>query len=703
MYFCPRCHAEVSAEANFCVKCGYNQTNARLTALQTPMSEQAPNIPTVPSMPTAPTPTHTVKPANKHNLANAERMSQTAPPIQHSSEEHPSLAKRNPSPIPTRPTHPTGLIRPVGMQPQQEAVAPDIHSRSTQHIPTPSKATPPHLLALIPETPPDISKQRPQAPVTTPGWPQQTAQRQPFSPETPLPVPEQPPALQQFNRHQEPPTLMQAMPAYGAPNTSNISPAWPGQPRSVPHEELRQSVPPGIEVVKGRPHMAETFEDFDEYDEGFVATSKAAEHWRTSWRNRQRSEAGPATSVSRGQSSVSEPLLAMQHSLARIRAIIAPQGKQQEEQRTGPGFWIAVLLMICLMAGLLAYIISTYLPDTASARLTTASASTNISPPSLSLYGPQFAAIQQGQMLHLQGKNFNAGAPIIFTLDGSMTINGTDGRQMSILASPQGSFAVSLPTATWSPGDHLIQAMDNKSGQSAYFNMQVNLAHPTANTDLALSGPNPLLFQAVSGKGNPAYQYVLLTNKNPTTEITWTARATTDDNLSWLDIDPTTTGGKIKIGGAETLKVGINSEGLKSKATPYTGEIIFTINQTEQLTLPVELQVQNQTAELVIDPNPLVGSLVTKDHTCQANGQLQIVNISNAPVSWNISMNTATKQHIQFTEQGKISLSGTLAPEGEPGDSQALTLVCAHVQGGDTYQFNVNANNFPWPETVLIQ
>lgn len=699
MYFCPRCHAEVSAEAIFCVKCGYNQTNARLTALQTPMPEQAPNIPTVPSMPAAPIPTRTVKPASK---ANTERMPQGTQPTQHPVEEHP-LAKRNPSPIPARPTHPTGLVRPVGIQPQQEAVAPDIHSRSRQHVPTPSEATPPHLLALTPETSPDVSRRRPQAPITTPGWPPQAAQRQSFSPETPLPAPQQPTEQQQFNRQQDLPTLKQATPAYGAPNASDTSPAWSGQPRSVPHEQLGQSAPPAIEVVKGRPHIAETFEDFDKYDEGFVATSKAAEHWRTSWRNRQRSEAGPATSVSRGQSSVPEPLLAMQHSLARIRAIIAPNDKQQEEQRMGSSFWIAILLLICLMAGLLAYIISSYMPDTASARPTTVSVSTNVPLPSLSLSGPQFAAIVQGQMLHLQGKNFNAGAPIIFTLDGSTTINGTDGRQISILASPQGSFAVSLPTATWSPGDHLIQAMDNKSGQSAYFNTQVNLAHPTANTDLALSGPNPLLFQAVSGKGNPAYQYVLLTNKNPTTAITWTARAATDDNLSWLDIDPTTIGGKIEIGGAETLKVGINGEGLKGKATPYTGEIVFTINQTEQLTLPVELQVQNQTAELVIVPNPLVGSLVTKDNTCQANGQLQIVNISNAPVSWNISMDAATKQHIQFSVQGKISLSGTLAPEGQPGDSQALTLVCTQVQGGDSYHFNVNANNFPWPETVLIQ
>src|SRR5260221_10754409 len=102
--------------------------------MQSPISKQAPNIPTVTSMPTAPTPTHTVKPANKHNLANAERMSQTAPPIQHSSEEHPSLSKRNPSPIPTRPTHPTELFRPMGIHPQHKPLAPDNNSRSNHHI-----------------------------------------------------------------------------------------------------------------------------------------------------------------------------------------------------------------------------------------------------------------------------------------------------------------------------------------------------------------------------------------------------------------------------------------------------------------------------------------------------------------------------------------------------------------------------------------
>ncbi|HKF37590.1 MAG TPA: hypothetical protein VKB35_11885, partial [Ktedonobacteraceae bacterium] len=55
--------------------------------------------------------------------------------------------------------------------------------------------------------------------------------------------------------------------------------------------------------------------------ESFTATTKAAEHWRNSWRDRQYAEAGPAENVSRGHAAVPMPLIAMQHSFARMRAI----------------------------------------------------------------------------------------------------------------------------------------------------------------------------------------------------------------------------------------------------------------------------------------------------------------------------------------------------------------------------------------------
>ncbi|MFL5626771.1 MAG: hypothetical protein ACJ788_14400 [Ktedonobacteraceae bacterium] len=469
MYFCPGCHAEVSAKVTFCGKCGYNLTNAGLMApqtLATPPS-QPHNTSTLPSIPIPPT--RIIKPATKHNLTQAALTSEFDQPNQPGTVERAPLAQEKQTRTRANPSSSVGLIRPVGMHFQQ----------------------------------------------------------------------------------------------------------------------------------------TETFKNFDEHDESFVATSKAAEHWRTSWRNRQRSEAGPATSVSRGQASVAEPLLAMQDSLTRIRAIIVAR-HNAEAQKTGTGFWIALSLMLCLMGGLIAYIVSTYLPTTASAVPITAPMSRNIPPPSLSFQGPQLAAITQGQILHLHGENFKAGVPIIFSLDGGAPINGTNGREMSVLTSDRGAFDVAIPTTTWSPGERVVQAMDNKSGQSAYFTIQVNLTHPTANAELALAGANPLLFRVVSGTGNPADQYVTLINKNSTTELAWTAQATTDGNLSWLDIDPATAGGILQIGGTNVLRVGVNSAGLKSKATPYMGEIVFTINQTEQLTLPVELQIQDEAAELVINPNALI-------------------------------------------------------------------------------------------------
>ena len=133
------------------------------------------------------------------------------------------------------------------------------------------------------------------------------------------------------------------------------------QARQAPSIEDLPTKEYPIEVVKGRPSLAGTpgdFEKFEDYFESYVATSKAAEQWRTSWRNRQRSEAGPAATVTRGQSHVPEPLMAMQYSLARMRAIIAPAQKQN---KSGARFWITIFIMACLIGGLGAYIASTYL------------------------------------------------------------------------------------------------------------------------------------------------------------------------------------------------------------------------------------------------------------------------------------------------------------------------------------------------------
>ena len=249
------------------------------------------------------------------------------------------------------------------------------------------------------------------------------------------------------------------------------------QPGFLPSREQR----PGTQHISEQqtqqtPVPFAPSDDFNEIEDNFesyAATSKAAERWRTSWRNRQRSEAGPAASVSRGQSAVPEPLMAMQHSLARMRAIIAPPGKQNK-QNASLSFWITILLMTSLMVGLGAFIVSTYLPDSDTALPTAAPIPTDTPQPGLRMEGPQLAKIPQGQMLHLHGDFFDVGAPIIFLLDGTTAISGTNGLEISLLTSDEGTFDVAMPTAKWSPGEHLIQAQDNKNGQSAYLYIRVS-------------------------------------------------------------------------------------------------------------------------------------------------------------------------------------------------------------------------------------
>src|SRR5579859_5152628 len=186
------------------------------------------------------------------------------------------------------------------------------------------------------------------------------------------------------------PPAVQALPAHA--------------PLTLPMEDLSTDHIP-IVVVKGKPQLLDTHERLDQMkgDESFVATSIAAEHWRTSWRNRQRTEAGPATTVSRGHSSVPEPLLAMQQSLLRMRAIIPHQTKQL----TGPGFWITIILILCIIGGLVAYIISTYLPVAGKP----VHVNTHIAAqqPTLIIQESPLATFAQGQMLRLYEENFHTG------------------------------------------------------------------------------------------------------------------------------------------------------------------------------------------------------------------------------------------------------------------------------------------------------
>lgn len=385
------------------------------------------------------------------------------------------------------------LIRPIGTPAQQNPLTPTGAALPDIHIPT-------HLLALSPNPsiPPATATPNIQAPPSNPRFPHRLI-RPAFIP----------PTEETLKAPHSPEQQTQQAPTHPGPNSS----FWPGQVQiqSIQLSQLSQAFHPSnslpepptldlephskqipIEIVKGNPYATDTNKGIDQpiEDEGFIATSTAAEHWRTSWRNRQRSEAGPAAAVSRGQSSVPEPLMAMQHSLQRIRAITISQTKKEG---TALGFWITFFFMICIIGILSAYIASTYLPNSS------------------------------------------------FT-----------------------------------------------------------------SHDVSLSTPR-LTFQAVINQDNPGEQFVKLTNNSSTASIHWTATVLADDNLDWLSVDESTTSGILQAGGTVTVGINAGIAGLKSNVRPYTEHILFTVNQAEQLTLPVELYVRDGIAKIVMSPVSMIG------------------------------------------------------------------------------------------------
>lgn len=504
IYYCPRCSAKVSEQAQFCANCGLIRRDVQHAAAS-PATENAAlsprtvegiaplaaNVPervqTIPPMPK-----RTVQPHVRRVLVRPNSVNYPTQPAQPASaNSHEQMQGFGPAidqsqnnssvPIP-----PTGLIRPVGAWTTQ-APPPNPALSAQAEMPVSNSASPLHLQSApthgqaLPSVPPsDIPAFRAEVQAQIP----QTPQR--FMPNSPMPA-----WLGQLSTPQPAQSIEHTMPQQGR-----------GSP--LPNVPVGQ-LPVG--VVKGRPPLIEAHEQFAQGDndsESYLATSVAAERWRTSWRNRQRSEAGPATTASRGQSMVQEPLMAMQNSLVRMRAIVVP--KKLQESQVNLRFWITLLLMICIIVGLATFIAATFqtVPDSANQGVQ----QSVTQPPNLSISGTPTATIAQGQFLHLHGDNFAAAASISFLLDGTVPIKGADGRPLSVLSSEQGSFDVVVHvTSIWPTGPHVLQAHDSKHNQNAYLNIDISLAGPAAATsrESALSA-NRLKFQAVMEQGIPKEQ-----------------------------------------------------------------------------------------------------------------------------------------------------------------------------------------------------
>jgi hypothetical protein len=444
--------------------------------------------------------------------------------------------------------------------------------------------------------------------------------------------------------------------------------------------------------------------------ESFIATSKAVEHWRTSWRDRQYAEAGPAEHVSRGHAAVPMPLMAMQQSFARMRAIARTKN---DGRRTNFRFWITLFLLMCITAGLGAYIVSTYLPNSPLGAAQVVPPA-HTAPPSLTLQGNSSGTFALGQVIHLHGDHFGPNDAITFLLDTTSPLTGAGGKQISTRADSQGAFDVALTIGSdWTTGTHTIEALASSGNQDAYLTIQVVPAGTpvTTSPDLSVTtGGKPvhmLTFKAVAGQANPAPQPITITNTSGA-PLTWSATTSANKNLSWLNINDHNPFGVLAISEPHTLLISVNIVGLTSNSPkkPYTGQIVFTINDKEQLTLPAQLQVTDATSEMVFSPSPLLAH----GNTCNSGVPgvpvtLTLINLGSAYINWTVKPDLNISNHISFVDPAtfKPKEEGQLAPPGQAHNTQVLVLQCNAIQVGHPYHVSVYANSMSWSELVIIQ
>ncbi len=708
---CSKCEAELPEGARFCNKCGSPQFAASATKEGSPKTTPA-GIPIV-------TPIRTIEPGAKHRPQQrsvSDNSKNVTPPVLKSkiwpNEAKPAMSSD---------------------QPESPAQPDTSEPASTSTKPT---------------TPPDKQEQkRPEAIVITPTQVAQEAsgrkaapglirpigtavsRKLPTNPKTPIPrrpgQPTQPPVTpapqaQGFIKqvHTPPPSSFsqngrQMADQVTQQELAQYTPQIPLREQVIsnltssgrlytPIENMPTGRLPGG-VVQARSDMAHPPTLPERSQENLDATRRAAEHWRNSWRDRQRAEAGPIIDVSRGDASVPMPLMSMQNSLVRLRAIVTANKRNQQARGSNLTFWITIIVMICLIGGLGAYVISTYLPNSPFSAAHIAPPQSTAQP-ALTIQGTQLTTIAPGQTVHLHGEHFGANDSITFLLDTVTPITDAKGKPLTAQTSSNGAFDVSLLVGKdWLAGTRLISAQDSRTGLSAYLYIQVGVPGKpmTTSNKLALS-VSELKFKAVIGQAYPGQQRVTLTNTSGAV-LQWAATAIVENNLSWLVIDDNQTSGSLNISGTDSIGISVLPTGLQSSTTPYKGQIVFTINGKEQLTLPVELQVVNAQAEIIFSPNPLTGIVNTANGTCKPGTTLTLINLGSVVIVWTLKSDPSVQSHISFLLDGKSAPSGQLQPSGSAGDTQVLTLQCNNVHAGDTYQSTLYANSLQWPVVVLIQ
>jgi hypothetical protein len=444
-------------------------------------------------------------------------------------------------------------------------------------------------------------------------------------------------------------------------------------------------VPPAPQHWNSQPSVAYgSFNQVSLSAESLAATSQAAEHWRNSWRDRQRAEAGPAVGVSRGQAVVPEPLMAMQHSLVRMRSLIAPKGMPKEGNKYV--YWFSTGLLLCLILGLGIYIAITFIP---TPREKPSATSAQLLP-YLMPQEKQTTSVTAGKTLKIHGENFGPDTTVTFTLDS----NALD---VTARTNKKGAFNVDIPTPTsLLVGSYGLQAETKSTKQSAYITIQIlpqskqfSNSTPLQVLDTDNKEIVKLAPKVMTGKNGE----ILFTLKNSSNaaKVGWSADIVTAGGLNWLSF-ASDNGGELNVLGTQTVKLALSTVGMPVSTKPYEGYVVIMVDK-DQLILPVSLTVQSKAIQVVVGPNPLNLTLAGGGTCLKEGASLTIINLSDQIITVDLNLDGNAQAHLKLN--GQPSAHTQLQPAGNPDDTLVVDVTCGNVQAGQMYNANVYANGVP--------
>jgi hypothetical protein len=577
-----------------------------------------------------------------------------------------------------------------------------------------------------PGIPQPVRNSTPPAPQGNPGIPQQKGNSL-RSYATPAPAaesgaPKNIPLTQRYQQGQQPANNAAMpntpLPPKSVPHTPPIQSRLPMQPQGGPQpgmvqgqnnqrrpqdQIVRTSTPPlpNQPANQGNPHAAlwdgPSLDDFYN-DPAMLVTSQAAEHWRASWRGRQKAEAGPAVGIARGQAEVAEPLLAMQNSIARMRAVQNTGKKPTTDNSKGAAFWGPIILLSCLIVGLIAYSATTF-----AGSGTTPTLAASGSNPLLLIKSPT-TTFTAGQAIHVIGNRFSANGTVALSLDSG---SGA-GQAQNVQSNKDGDIDTSLVVpSTALAGNYTLKAIDNTTKGSSFLPIHVLPINTANTTPLQATGTDQLNFTATLANPDPKAQKVI-TLTNPTdTAVTWSATTfsnyvSTDpknpigtDIANWLLLNNGQSSGQLQPQESNTLSISVNAMGLTpSFDRPNTGYVVINTltaqNQQGQMLLKVSLLFEPTGNELVVTPSTTLVITRDADGTCtQHPPSITLANLGQAPINYTVkASDTNTANFFNFSPNA----SGVVNPIGSanvdkdnnsvPTDVQSISLTCHNIQAG---------------------